>query len=454
VVCADTLIESVKDKIMMSKVSVVIPVYNQGQYLARAIESVLNQTYADVEVVVVNDGSTDESEKIAGAYLKDPRFKYISQENRGLPAARNRGMAESSGSYLCFLDSDDYYHADKIARQVAILDDDSRYGFSYCDIFTVDEMEALVSDQYDVAKVRTELTGNIFQSLMIGGYFPPHTVMVRREVLEKVGLFDEELGGHADYDLWLRISAAGYPAYFSAEKLAFYRTYPTSMSKDIEHMNTSRIKTLEKIIQTNPELIANALSALQLVNEELHSGNQWLNQRWKELAEQIPQLNKADSRKLFLLQNEPVEQIPLIDIFHKAKVISGNKEQAAIWDVELDGKTGKALFLDAPAQLEYNLPATGKCKLVFSLALHPQVWENPESGACKFIVIIDREVALSVTIDPVRNSSQRCWHNYMIDIPQNSLTMRSVVFASQAVGPTQSFRWACWGNPTWMILGE
>src|SRR5712672_3063531 len=121
----------------MPKVSIIIPAYNQARFLGVAIESALRQTFSDLEVIVIDDGSTDQTRQVAAGF--GDRIRYIHQDNTGLPGARNRGIRESSGEYLCFLDSDDFYHPDKLQRQVELLDADPEIGFVYCDIVTTDE---------------------------------------------------------------------------------------------------------------------------------------------------------------------------------------------------------------------------------------------------------------------------------------------------------------------------
>lgn len=253
----------------MTKVSIIIPAYNQAHFLAEAIESALGQTFNDIEVVVIDDGSTDATAEVARRYLERPGFKLVRQSNGGLPNARNRGIAESSGEYLCFLDSDDSYHPGKIARQVEILDGDPGVGWVYCDIVTIDQDGKPVADQFSVARSQRPLSGDLFGSLILSGYFPPHTVMIRRRVLDEVGVFDPELGGHADYDLWLRVAGAGFKAVFIPAAHAIYRTHPGSMSRDGVHMEESRVATLRKITRMHPDRVASGLNKLQALNAGL-----------------------------------------------------------------------------------------------------------------------------------------------------------------------------------------
>ena len=259
----------------MSKISIIIPAYNQARFLDRAIASALGQINADVEVVVIDDGSTDDTPAVIARHQAEPRLKAVRQPNAGLGAARNRGLAESTGEYVCFLDADDFYSPDKCVKQAAALDGNPELGFVYCDFTTVDENGVPRPTQGSVHNVQRTLSGNIFPALSQSGYFPPHTVMIRRSVLDAVGHFDLELGGNADYDLWLR-AAAEHRALYLDEKLASYREHGDSMSKDGDHMSRSRVGTLRKISRLHPNLVGDALQQLQQSNEDLFHANEFL----------------------------------------------------------------------------------------------------------------------------------------------------------------------------------
>jgi glycosyltransferase involved in cell wall biosynthesis len=240
----------------METVSIIIPAYNQGRFLAKAIETALHQTGAETEVVVVNDGSTDNTAEVAATFKGHGNFRYIEQANQGLPGARNRGIRESTGTYLCFLDADDFYHPDKVRKQVELLEADPRLAFVYCDVLCVDEAGNTLPGQWSVSEAQRVLSGNLFRSLMLGGYFTPHTVMIRKRVLDEVGMFDLELGGNADYELWLRVSGAGHRAYYLNERLAYYRMHGNNMTKDGLRMAETRVAAIRKIIERYPAAAA------------------------------------------------------------------------------------------------------------------------------------------------------------------------------------------------------
>jgi hypothetical protein len=423
----------------MSKASIIIPAFNQGRFLAQAIQSALRQTQREVEVVVIDDGSTDDTPAVAAPFLSYSNFKYLRQANTGLPGARNRGLRESSGDYVCFLDSDDFLHAEKIQRQAGMLDADPQLGFVYCDIVTVDESGQPVAEAYSVGAVGRPLSGNIFSSLMLGGYFPPHTVLMRRSVLESVGGFDPELGGHADYDLWLRVSAAGHRACYQDEKLAFYRAYPGSMSKDGQHMAETRAATFRKICRSHPDLVGEALHGLQTANHDLFKANQWLSRQWDGVLQNV--ISSAAPG------NEARQQFSLLAHFADAKLVRGKPDQAAIWDATVDGVSSKSIYLHASAEMVFTIPTGAKGQFATAVGLHPDAWTKPGGGGCEFHLRIDGRAACVVALDPVHLPADRHWHEINLDVPESATGTHTLTLETRAIGPSADFRWALWREP-------
>jgi glycosyltransferase involved in cell wall biosynthesis len=198
-------------------VSVVIPCYNAEPFIAETIESVLHQTYADFELVLVDDGSTDRTAEILGSY-SDPRVRVIRQANAGISAARNRGVAESRGSHVAFLDNDDLWLPEKLERQVAVLDRDPEIGLVYSDAFVMSEDGRLRNTFSDWMALPS---GQVFEALLARNAIPTSTVMMRRTVFEAVGPFAPYKISQ-DYDLWLKC-AARYRVACIAEPLIKYR---------------------------------------------------------------------------------------------------------------------------------------------------------------------------------------------------------------------------------------
>lgn len=421
----------------MSKISIIIPAYNQARFLERAITSALGQKNVEVQVVVVDDGSTDETPDIISKFKSDARFKGIQQPNAGLSAARNRGIAEAVGDYVCFLDSDDFYDLEKCAKQAALLDANPELGFVYCDFTTVDEAGTPKPGQGSIRELQRTLSGNIFPALTLGGYFPPHTVMIRRQVLDAVGHFDLALGGHADYDLWLR-AAAAHRALYLDEKLASYREYGDSMSKDGDHMAQTRIGALRKIARLQPGLAGAALHQLQQACEDVFQANDVLRKNLDKAASfsSPTGLPKAGDQLHALLKH-----------LSKARMTQGKPDQSAVWDVVLDGQFSKALLLQPPVELVFDIPSGEAGVFDVEITLHPDVWENPEAGACEFQVQIDRRIALAMAIDPIRLPGDRRWHSVRLEVPANPQGGHQVALRTRSPNGANNFRWALWRNP-------
>ncbi|MEI8040395.1 MAG: glycosyltransferase [Verrucomicrobiota bacterium] len=464
----------------MSKVSIIIPAYNQARYLPQAIESALGQSGGNVEVIVVDDGSTDETPEVIGRYLADPRFKSVRQPNTGLPGARNRGIAESAGDYLCFLDSDDYYGPVKVARQAALLDADPEIGFVYCDITTMDDTGQPVPEQFSIAKLQRELSGNLFTSLMLGGFFPPHTVMIRRAVLDQVGAFDPDLGGHADYEFWLRVSGAGFKAVFLPETLACYRTHADSMSKDGQHMGETRLATFRKMVRMYPDRVSESLHQLQQANHDLFLANQWLQRQWTEgqvelekqfqsnqslqqahqelhttnqaLARTNQDLQRQINSGLVALGDDSHAYffIPHLDNASRSK---GQADQVAIWEATIDGAHAHAIYLQPPVEVTFQLPTGARGKLSTAVAIHPDGWKEPNAGGCEFHLRIDDRQVFVVALDPAHLLTDRHWHALNLDIPENSQGTHRVTFETRSIGGSDHYRWALWRAPAFRFDG-
>ena len=184
------------------RVSVIIPTYNRAGLLRAAIDSVLAQTFSDLELLVVDDGSTDDTQAMMRDF-NDPRILYIRQENKGRSAARNVALARARGAYIAFLDSDDTYLPEKLALQVRYMDAHPDTGMVYTSAHCVDTAGKPLARDY-IASV----SGHIYRDI---AFFRPvtitlPTVMVRRALLERTGGFDEAMHRFEDTDMWRRLS--------------------------------------------------------------------------------------------------------------------------------------------------------------------------------------------------------------------------------------------------------
>lgn len=209
----------------MPTVSVVVTCYNYGQYLDLSLQSILSQTYQDFEVVVIDDGSTDSTPNIMEHYATDDRIIYVRQENRGQPKAKNRGILESRGDFIAFLDADDIWLPTKLEKQTALFTDPS-VGVVYSRRTWMNEDGEELS-----GNERTLRSGNILDHIFIDNFVCFSSSVVRRSMLEQVGYFDESLPMGIDYDLWIRLAARCDFAYVD-EPLVKYRTGHANLSKN------------------------------------------------------------------------------------------------------------------------------------------------------------------------------------------------------------------------------
>jgi len=228
-----------------SLVSVIIPTYNYGAYVSVAIESVLAQTYTHVEIIVVDDGSTDNTKEITSTYGE--RISYFKQKNQGVSVARNFGFSQAKGDYILFLDADDWLKPNAVQQRVHMLDRQKDYGWvygpcSYDDIAGKDVTSNF--DRYDFA-YRKKRKGNLLAYLLMGELVHPSTIMLRRAVLEDVGLFKEHLKNLEDFDLWVRV-AQKYTAGFVASNDVVCVAHQDSAS----NVNTGGYGILLDILQT------------------------------------------------------------------------------------------------------------------------------------------------------------------------------------------------------------
>jgi len=237
---------------MRSNISVVIPSYNSAAYLADAIDSALNQTLAPLEVIVVNDGSTDETAQLLERYRG--RINPISQENRGLSAARNRGIAAAQGDLIAFLDADDIWLPEKMEKQLGCLEEHPQAALVHSQLYYWDTQTGERTIQRH--RGRHEYTGRCYHRLFFQNGVIPSTMIVRRECLAKVGGFDEEIRRPTcqDYDLCLRI-ARHYEFGFVDEPLILYRQHASSSTKrQVAENLADNVFVVRKVLRNDPGL--------------------------------------------------------------------------------------------------------------------------------------------------------------------------------------------------------
>lgn len=264
----------------MPKTSVIIPAYNAMAYLPETVESVLNQTFADFEIIIVNDGSSDGIEQWV-SQLTDPRIRLISQKNQGLAGARNTGIANACSEYLAFLDADDLWEPTKLEKQVQILEENPEVGLVYTWVAYIDE-----NGQSTGRVFKNQEEGDVWKKLTEHNIVECGSVaLVRRSCFETCGDFDRNLRSFGeDWDMWLRI-ASRYPFKVVKEPLVYYRQLSSSASKNWAAMEQSFEMVMEKAFA------GSSPSLLEVKQRSYGFANLCL--AWKPLQSQTKDYKKA-----------------------------------------------------------------------------------------------------------------------------------------------------------------
>ncbi|MCK4852295.1 MAG: glycosyltransferase [Candidatus Omnitrophica bacterium] len=235
------------------EVSVIIPTYNRAHVVGRAIESVLNQTYREFEIIVVDDGSTDNTkELIEDKYGK--QVNYVRQPRKGAPAARNLGFRISRGKFVNFLDSDDYFLPENLEKKVRVLERNPAAGWVYSDSYYTDEERNFFRRSHSLRKMRKkiETRDDVFDIMFRrGGLTNTNTVMMRRECMEKTGGFDERLTVYQDVEFFLRV-ARHFKAKYIHEPLCVRVRGPFSITSDRKNYYHGASLFIDKITREFP----------------------------------------------------------------------------------------------------------------------------------------------------------------------------------------------------------
>jgi glycosyltransferase involved in cell wall biosynthesis len=233
------------------QVSIIIPCYNQGGFLQDALDSVLAQTHQSWECLIIDDGSIDNTAEVAASYARrDERIRCVRQPNRGLGAARNRGLAEIGGVYVQFLDADDILLSEKIELQLQILENQKAPALAYCDFYITDgtDLSRRLTNEFCEPRLSTEnplldiasrwetrLSIPIHCFLIQARFFRDHRVA-----------FDERLSSHEDWDLWMRIFQSDPVIKHVPEKLVVYRRHKDAMCTNQEVMRQGFSQAIDK----------------------------------------------------------------------------------------------------------------------------------------------------------------------------------------------------------------
>ncbi|MCK4946998.1 MAG: glycosyltransferase [Candidatus Aureabacteria bacterium] len=213
-------------------VSVIIPVYNSSEYISEAITSVLSQTYNKLEIIVIDDGSTDTTEETVKK-IRDNRIRYIKSEKQGNYFARNMGIRKASGEYIAFLDADDIWLKDKLKKQVDVFNKDNDVGLCCTDHYIF--FDGKKSDTYadTLHSFSRDLLSHtkFIERLLIENIIITSSVVVRKSCFEHLGVFDTAYQNAMDYDMWLRI-ILNYKAYYIKDRYLLKRRHVLNISKN------------------------------------------------------------------------------------------------------------------------------------------------------------------------------------------------------------------------------
>jgi len=237
-------------------VSVVITTFNRKAFLKEAVLSVLNQDYQDKEIIIIDDGSTDNSFE----EVREFPVRYVWKQNGGISSARNMGIAISKGEFIAFLDVDDLWKKGKLTEQVQKMREDQ------IDISYTDEIWIRNGERLNQRDRHRKYSGLIFEQCLPLCIISPSSVVIKRRVFDEVGLFDETLPVCEDYDMWLRITSK-YPVLFVDKPFIVKRGgHKDQLSRTYEAIDRFRINSLAKIIQSDalsPEMRIAALNELR-----------------------------------------------------------------------------------------------------------------------------------------------------------------------------------------------
>ena len=235
-----------------NRVSVVIPTYNYSHFILDAVKSALAQDVHDVQIIVVDDGSTDNTSDIIKPYTD--RIKYIYQENAGLSAARNTGVRNSTGEFILFLDADDVLGPNSIASQVSFFERNPGAAVVVCE-------NRLFEETDDHGSPKESGTWELYRKnlavhLCYFNIAPPHAFLFRRQAIIKTGWFDDQLTACEDYDLWIRAAVKGFIPHYNPSGVVYYRRHPKSMSADLvnQHLHDAILHNrLARLLDQYPD---------------------------------------------------------------------------------------------------------------------------------------------------------------------------------------------------------
>lgn|SRR5690554_122731 len=233
-------------------VSVVIPTFNRADFIREAVESVLAQTYPNFEILVVDDGSTDDTREVLKAYSQEPRLRYFYQENQGQSVARNYALSEARGDFVCFLDSDNRWLPHKLEVSLQAFQENPDVSVIYGDIITINEKGEEIS-RHNMRRYSGRITPYLFQDNCVS----MNTSMTRRQCFSEMGGLEAGRRAADDYELWLRFSAR-YKFLYISDFLAEYRVMENQISSNKDRRFQSNREIMENFVRRFPQALTPA----------------------------------------------------------------------------------------------------------------------------------------------------------------------------------------------------
>jgi len=237
----------------MPKVSIIIPTYNREEFIKGTIDSVLNQTYKDFEIIVVDDGSTDNTKSYLEKY--NSKIKLIEQKNSERAVARNNGVKHSSGEYIAFVDSDDIWKEDKLKIQVEVLDNYKDVILTYGTCLRINKNGKTIKP---AKRQREGYSGNVFDKLLLRNFVVSATPVLRHAIFNQTKGFKTKYVPYEDWEFWIRLSKLG-KFYFIKDPLAFYRLHETQSVQLVKAEKIEEVTTALLLDSFNLQPISNAL---------------------------------------------------------------------------------------------------------------------------------------------------------------------------------------------------
>jgi glycosyltransferase involved in cell wall biosynthesis len=295
----------------MPQVSVIVATYNMGMYVVEAVNSVLAQLVQDLEVIVVDDGSTDGTREVLSIFANNPRVRLLFQENQGQPKAKNSGLRLARGRFIAFCDADDYWLPNKLSLQLPLFERNPRVGVVYSKTLRLDT-DGRVFPPAESQSIQPK--GNVLEHLFIRNRVPFGTAVVRRECLQQVKGFDETIPMGIDWDLWLR-TALYWEFDCVPEATYVYRVWAGQMSNNWRGRYQCALSIMERFLAANPGRLSPQLVATAFADTYTNLADACLQQRPPYRKEGLRHVARALSYRLTfwpawrLLLTMPVQRV-------------------------------------------------------------------------------------------------------------------------------------------------